>query len=90
MQNIAVPHLHELTRSAEGFEAQIGGNHFGTFLLISLLLPRLRQADQGARIIAVSSEAHAFHPFRWDDPNFELRPEEYGRFSLQLHTRIYR
>lgn len=76
-----VPRTAELRRSAEGFEAQIGGNHFGTHLLVSLLLPRFRQAGPGARIVAVSSLAHGTHKFRWDDPNYRLRPEEYGKPS---------
>lgn len=74
-----VPQHPTLQRSAEGFEDQLAGNHLGTFLLYSLLLPRLRQAGPGARVVTVSSMAHAFSPFRWDDPNFELRPEEYGK-----------
>lgn len=69
----------DLRRSAEGFESQIGGNHFGTYLLVSLLLPRLRQAGPGARVVAVSSlYAMQMNAFRWDDPKYELRPEEYG------------
>lgn len=77
-----VPQTRELNRSAEGFEAQLGGNHFGTFLLVSLLLPRLRQAGPGARVVAVSSISHTVSPFRWDDPNYQLRPEEYGEIEL--------
>lgn len=70
-----------LQRSAEGFEAQLAGNHIGTFLFTSLILPRLQQAGPGARIIPVSSMAHGFAPFRWDDPNYHLRPEEYGQHN---------
>lgn len=81
VQNIMVPQTAELNRSAEGFEALLGGNHFGTFLLVSLLLPRLRQSGPGARVVTVSSIAHTASPFRWDDPNYELRPEEYGEIS---------
>lgn len=82
VQNIMVYQDMKLQRSVEGFEAQFGGNHLGTFLLVSLLLPRLRQAGPGARIVAISSEAHKFGEFRWDDPNYELRPEEYGMHAF--------
>lgn len=77
----------DLRRTAEGLEAQIGGNHFGTHLLVSLLLPRLRQAGPGARVVVVSSLAHAFHPFRWDDPTYELRPEEYREWCWYTYRR---
>lgn len=69
----------KLTHTAQGLEAQIGGNHFGTFLLVSLLLPRLRQAGPGARVVIVTSGSAAFAQFRWDDLDYRLRPEEYGQ-----------
>ncbi|KAF8303424.1 NAD(P)-binding protein [Clavulina sp. PMI_390] len=72
-----IPQLPQPTYGAEGFEAMFAGNHLGPFLLTSLLLPRLRQAGPGARIVPVSSGAHAFQDFRWDDPNYKLRPEEW-------------
>lgn len=78
VQNIMMLQSSELLRSAQGFESQLAGNHLGTFLLTSLLLPRLRQSGPGARVVTVSSEAHSFRPFRWDDPHYQLRPEEYG------------
>lgn len=71
-------HQTKLSYAVDGFESQFTGNHLGTFLLTSLLFPRLKQAGAGARVIPVSSDAHAFVPFRWDDPNYRLRPEEYG------------
>lgn len=79
-----------LQRNAEGFEAQLAGNHLGTFLLVSLLLPRLRQSGPGARIVTVSSMSHAFAPFRWDDPHYKLRPEEYGALKLHANDAVNR
>merc|ERR1712032_1806264 len=51
------------TRTSEGFEMQIGVNHFGHFLLTKLLLPLLKKAanvpgSRGARVVTVSSAAH--------------------------------
>lgn len=67
-----------LQRSVDGHEIQLAGNHLGAFLLVSLLLPRLRQSGPGARVVAVSSRAHRRTSIRWDDPDFKLRPSEYG------------
>lgn len=77
----------KLERSPEGFESQLSGNHLGTFLLVSLLLPRLRQAGPGARVVTISSVLHASTPFRWDDPNYKLRPNEYGMFRGLMFLR---
>ncbi|WP_412076326.1 oxidoreductase [Streptomyces xanthophaeus] len=45
-------------RTADGFETQFGVNHLGHFALTGLLLPRLRAAASGARIVNVSSGFH--------------------------------
>jgi len=59
-------------RTAEGFEMQIGTNHFGHFYLTNLLLPLLRKAgkDSVARVVNVSSLAHTGGNIQWDDINF--------------------
>jgi NAD(P)-dependent dehydrogenase (short-subunit alcohol dehydrogenase family) len=48
------------TKSKDGFELQMGTNHFGHFYFTQLLLPRL----QSSRIVNVSSAAH----FMWSVP----------------------
>jgi NAD(P)-dependent dehydrogenase (short-subunit alcohol dehydrogenase family) len=45
-------------RTADGFEMQFGTNHLGHFALAGLLLPAILAAP-GARVVVVSSGAHA-------------------------------
>ena len=73
-------------RTADGFEMQIGTNHFGHFALTGLLLPLLERTP-GSRIVNLASLAH-----RWtarmnlDDPNFERsrynKWDAYGKSKL--------
>lgn len=49
--------LTDLTTTDEGFEATVGGNHVGHFLLTDLLLEVLR-ASAPARVVTLSSIAH--------------------------------
>ncbi|KAJ5312054.1 hypothetical protein PENANT_c022G03109 [Penicillium antarcticum] len=55
----------------DGFEVQFGTNFLGPFLLTGLLLPKLRAAGPGARIVNVSSSAHRFEGIRFEDIDFE-------------------
>jgi NAD(P)-dependent dehydrogenase (short-subunit alcohol dehydrogenase family) len=59
-------------RTADGFELQLGTNHFGHFALTGLLLPAL----SAARVVTVSSQAHraALRPPLGD-------PREHGRYQ---------
>lgn len=79
---MAVP----LSRTADGFEMQIGTNHLGHFALTGLLMDRLA-AGRDARIVNLASLAH-----RWtlgldlEDLNFERRSynkwDAYGKSKL--------
>jgi len=73
-------------RTTEGFEMQIGTNHFGHFLLTNLLLPQLKKAAPNARIVNVSSLAHTRGQMQWDDINWEKTPynaiQAYGQSKL--------
>merc|ERR1719412_1832737 len=57
-------------RTEEGFEMQIGTNHFGHFLLTNLVMPLIKKAAPGARIVNVSSLAHESGEMQWDDINW--------------------
>ena len=54
------------SRTADGFEMQIGTNHLGHFALANLLLPRIRD-----RVVVVASGAHRIGQIRLDDLNWE-------------------
>lgn len=64
-------------RTRDGFETQIGTNHFGHFELTRLLVPQLAAA-RGARIVTLSSGGHVMGDVDFDDPNWESR--EYDKF----------
>jgi len=75
-----------LYRTEDGFEMQIGTNHFGHFYLTNLLLPLIKKAGSGARIVTVSSLGHRRGDIYWDDINFnktEYDPvKAYGQSKL--------
>ncbi|OBG69831.1 MULTISPECIES: SDR family NAD(P)-dependent oxidoreductase [unclassified Mycobacterium] len=64
-------------RTRDGFEMQLGTNHFGHFELTRLLVPQLAAAG-GARIVNLSSGGHVLGDVDFDDPNWERRP--YDKF----------
>ena len=59
-----------LTRTEDGFEMQFGTNHLGHFLLTNLVMPLVKKAAPGARIVNVSSLAHESGVMQWDDLNW--------------------
>ena len=78
--------LCPLSRTEDGFEMQMGTNHFGHFYLTNLLLPLIKKAAPGARIVNVSSLAHKKAKIYWDDVNWEKTPYDsvkaYGQSKL--------
>ncbi|NQX89112.1 MAG: SDR family oxidoreductase [Halioglobus sp.] len=71
--------------TADGYEETFAVNHFAPFLLTGLLLPVLLRSE-GARIVNVSSAAHAFvKDMGYDDMQAERKYgtfHEYGRSKL--------
>jgi len=76
--NNAAVMVPPLSRTADGFELQMGTNHLGHFLLTGRLAPLLLAAEP-ARIVNVSSAGHLFSSIDFDDPNYESR--EYDAWS---------
>ena len=66
-----------LTYTEDGFEMQIGTNHFGHFALTLNLIPALKegakQRGKNSRVINLSSIAHANSNVDLDDINFKNR-----------------
>ncbi|KAJ9625763.1 hypothetical protein H2203_004525 [Taxawa tesnikishii (nom. ined.)] len=59
--------------TAEGFEMQLGTNHYGHFLLFQLLKSVLEESstpEHTSRVVFVSSSGHSMGPIRFDDMNF--------------------
>lgn len=64
-------------RTQDGFELQIGTNHFGHFELTRLLIPQLGAAER-ARVVILSSGGHTLGDVDFDDPGWERR--DYDKF----------
>ena len=73
---MAIPRA--LTR--DGFEMQLGVNHFGHFALTGLLLERLL-ATPGTRVVNVSSRASEIGKMRWDDLDGARHYEKWSAYG---------
>ncbi|GFR40056.1 hypothetical protein Agub_g594, partial [Astrephomene gubernaculifera] len=73
---MACPLMH----TKDGLEMQTGVNHVAHFYLTQLLLPALTSHGSPARVVSVSSSAHAFGGLEVDDLNWEARAKagKYG------------
>lgn len=58
------------TLTEDGYEIQFQVNFLSNFLILNLLHPLLVRGAP-SRVVIVSSCAHLFSDFVWDDPNFE-------------------
>ncbi len=72
INNAGVMAVPELTLSFDGHELQFATNHLGHFALTTGLHRAFASAG-GARVVAVSSNAHHFSPVHFDDIDFERR-----------------
>ena len=64
--------LPPLTRTADGFEVQIGTNHLGHFALTARLL-KLLVETAGSRVVTVASTGHRFAAIDFDDLQWQAR-----------------
>lgn len=75
--NNAAIMANPLTRDARGYESQFATNHLGHFQLTARLWPLLVAADS-ARVVALTSSAHARNGLDLADLHFEQR--EYNKW----------
>ena len=85
LNNAGVINSHRRV-TVDGFEETLAVNHFAPFLLTGLLLPAVREAVPGARIVNVASGAHHFvRGMQFDDIQSEQNYKTfdvYGRSKL--------
>jgi len=89
VNNAGVMHTPE-GRTKDGFETQFGINYLGHFLLTELLLDTLK-ASAPARIVCVSSVAHAgmrevYGEIDFDDLNFDKK--EYDAYQAYANSKL--
>ncbi len=72
--------------TADGFETQMGVNHFGHFALTGLLLPALC-ASPAARVVNVSSMAHRWTP-GLDLEDLDWRTRRYQRWQAYGDSKL--
>jgi len=72
----------ERQKTDEGFELTFATNVLGPFLLTELLIPKLRQSDNG-RVVMMSSGGMYSSDFKLDDPQLEHREYDPPRFYAQ-------
>jgi NAD(P)-dependent dehydrogenase (short-subunit alcohol dehydrogenase family) len=75
---MAVP----FSRTADGFEVQLGTNHLGHYALTGLLLPALLRAP-APRVVTVASNAHKGARNRWDDAD-----RRYARWPAYSRSKL--
>jgi NAD(P)-dependent dehydrogenase (short-subunit alcohol dehydrogenase family) len=85
--NNAGVYMNELVRTPQGHEATWAINVLAPMLLTHLLLPRLRESEDGGRVVNVSSIAHNRGSANWDavdaPRSFDPYPA-YARSKLAL------
>jgi NAD(P)-dependent dehydrogenase (short-subunit alcohol dehydrogenase family) len=71
-------------KTQDGFELQMGTNHFGHFALTGLLLPSLC-ASSTPRVVNVASLAHKLGKIRFDDISFD---KGYGAWAAYGQSKL--
>ena len=83
--NAAVAQIAKQEFTPDGFESQLGINHYGHFLLINLLFDKLDKDK--ARIVVVGSEGYkmGLKTIQFDDMNFD---ENYAPNRTYCHSKL--
>ncbi len=73
---MAIPHRE----TPQGFEMQMGVNHFGHFALTGRLISLLEETP-GSRVVTVSSNAHRMGVIRFEDLHWEKKYSKWGAYG---------
>ncbi len=88
MCNAAIAQVPKQTFTVDGFESQMGVNHYGNFLLQGLLYPRI-EASKG-RIVTVGSMGYnlGIKTIQFDDMNWDKNYSPNGVYSQSKLAQI--
>lgn len=83
--NAAIAQVPEQVITKDGFESQLGVNHYGHFLLCSLLFDRVD--GSGGRIVMVGSEGYkmGIKTIQFDDMNWD---KNYNPMNTYCHSKL--
>ena len=83
--NAAVAQIAKQTFTPDGFESQLGINHYGHFLLMNLLFEKVEQS--GGRMVVVGSEGYkmGLKTIQFDDMNFD---KNYHPNNTYCHSKL--
>ncbi len=86
--NAAIAQVPKQTLTVDGFESQLGVNHYGNFLLQGILYPRI-EASKG-RIVVVGSEGYkmGIKTIQFDDMNWDKKYSPNGVYSQSKLAQI--
>lgn len=90
INNAGIFGVPQRRETVDGFELQIGVNHFGPHLLTRLMEPMV---SDGGRVVFLSSLAHKKPPgmpqttWDWDNINFE-KPRSYDRLKAYCRSKL--
>lgn len=86
--NAAIAQVPRQIITSDGFESQLGVNHYGNFLLQALLFPRI-EASNG-RIVVVGSEGYkmGIKTIQFDDMNWDRNYSPNGVYSQSKLAQI--
>lgn len=83
--NAAIAQVPEQTFTKDGFESQLGVNHYGHFLLCGLLYEKVEQSN--GRIVVVGSEGYkmGIKTIQFNDMNWD---ENYNPMNTYCHSKL--
>lgn len=88
MCNAAIAQVPKQTFTVDGFESQLGVNHYGNFLLQTLLYPRIEESK--GRIVTVGSMGYnlGIKTIQFDDMNWDKNYSPNGVYSQSKLAQI--